>query len=393
MHTTPAVLLGDLTLARPLGMAGIPVIVATTEPDDVTLKSRCVREHVVVPGYAADQQAQTVAILTALGRRLGTRVPLLYGADPHIDMLYRHRAALEPHYLFILNDEAAGAAMFDKEQFTALCEQHGVLTPKTVTPKPGDNLEHALASLRDPLLIKPRRKTAWKELQKALFDGVGKARTFETRAELLAHPGFQAYAHELLVQEDLGSDPRDVFSFHGFADANGRVLGSFCGQKIRTFPIISGESAWIEVVQHPDVDALGHDVAARLGLRGPFKFDVIRDARTGRFSVLEVNCRFTLWNYLGAAHGVNLPALAYRHLLTGESPPEVKPVPGRTMKWVNIYRELQAFRQLHAEGRLGWLEWLRGIAAPGTLYEVFAWNDPMPAVAWWAQQIRQRLPG
>ena len=391
MHTTPAVLLGDLTLARPLGMAGIPVIVAVTKPNDVTLKSRFVNDHIVVGGFSKEQQAETVAALTALGRRLGRRVPLVYGADQHIDMLYRYRAELEEHFLFILNDDAAGAAMFDKEQFATFCDEHGVLAPATATPQPGANLADTLAKLRAPLIIKPRRKTAWKEMQKALFDGVGKARIFETREALLAHPGFQAFAHELLVQEHLGSDAREVYSFHGFADASGRVLGSFCGRKIRTYPVVAGESSCIEIIQHAEIDALGHDLAARLGLRGPFKFDLIRDDRTGRFYTLEVNCRFTLWNYMGAAHGVNLPAIAYQHLMTGASAAEVRPVPGRTARWANIYGDRMAFRELHAEGRLGWGEWLGQIAAPDTLYEVFAWNDPMPAVAWWSQQISQRF--
>ena len=391
MNTTPAVLLGDLTLARPLGVAGIPVIVATSNPKDVTLRSRFVSDHILVRGFSKEQQADTVGALTTLGRRLGRRVPLVYGADTHIDMLYRHRAALEERYLFILNDEAVGAAMFDKEQFATFCDEHGVLAPATVTPQPGDNLAETLARLRAPLIIKPRRKTAWKELQKALFDGVGKARIFDTREELLAHPGFQAFAHELLVQEHLGSDACEVYSFHGFADAQGRVLGSFCGRKIRTYPVIAGESSCIEIIEHAEIDALGHDLAARLGLKGPFKFDLIRDERTGRFYTLEVNCRFTLWNYMGAAHGVNLPALACQHLLTGESPAEVRPVPGRTARWANIYGERQAFRELHAAGRLGWGEWLGQIAVPGTLYEVFAWNDPMPAVAWWTQQVAQRF--
>ena len=391
LTTLPAVLIGDLTLARPLGMAGIPVTVVTTTPHDVTLRSRFVRNHVVVGGFAQNQQAETVATLCALGKRLGQRVPLIYGADSHIDMLYRYRQVLEEHYLFILNDADAGLAMFDKELFSTFCAGHGVLAPATVTPKVGDDLEASLASLRDPLLVKPRRKTAWRELQKALFDGVGKARIFDTRQELLANPGFRAFAHELLVQEHLGSDPRDVYSFHGFADAQGRVLGSFCGRKIRTYPVIAGESSCIEVVDEPRVDALGHELVGRLSLKGPFKFDLIRDHRSGQFYTLEVNCRFTLWSYVGAAHGVNLPALTYHHLISGESHAEVRPTRGGSAKWVNIDAERRAFRELHAEGQLGWAPWLRTLAAPSTLYEVFAWNDPLPAAFWLGRSLTSRL--
>ena len=161
--TLPAVLMGDLTLARPLGMAGIPVIAVVTAPDDVTIRSRFVQDHVVVAGFNQDSQADTVATLCALAKRLGHRVPLLYGADSHIDMLYRHRQALSEHYLFILNDDDTGLSMFDKGRFSALCARHAVLSPATVSTQVGDDLEVSLAALREPLLVKPRQKTEWRE--------------------------------------------------------------------------------------------------------------------------------------------------------------------------------------------------------------------------------------
>src|SRR6188474_2813924 len=38
----PAVVLGDLTLVRPVGWAGIPVVAVSPQPDDVAFRSRYV---------------------------------------------------------------------------------------------------------------------------------------------------------------------------------------------------------------------------------------------------------------------------------------------------------------------------------------------------------------
>jgi predicted ATP-grasp superfamily ATP-dependent carboligase len=186
----------------------------------------------------------------------------------------------------------------------------------------------------------------------------------------------------LLVQEHLGGNVSDLYSFHGFVDESGRLLGSFVGHKIRTYPDFAGESSFIELADAPEVARHGHDVVSRLGLKGPFKIDVIRDERTGRFVTLEINARFNLWHYLGALHGVNLPAIAYDYLVEHRvpEPPAIPSAP--RYRWLNFYRDYLAFREKHARGALGVREWVASIAPGRKLYEAFAWEDPMPFVHW-----------
>ena len=93
----PAVVLGDLTLVRPLGWRGIPVVAVSTTNDDVVFRSRYVDGRCVVPGFLPPDEAATVSTLRALGAELqslcgGRRIPLIYGSDAQLEMLYRHRA-------------------------------------------------------------------------------------------------------------------------------------------------------------------------------------------------------------------------------------------------------------------------------------------------------------
>lgn len=376
-------MLGDLTLVRPLGMAGIPVILATSDPHDEARRSRHVGGACELPGFEEPHRAASAEILFDLGatlhRRLGRKVPLVYGSDYHLDLLYEHRGDLAEHYLFTLNHEPLARALHDKERFYQLAQTAGIRVPRTC--QSGRGLAQAMAEMRGPFLVKPRRKGDWSGIQRSLFDGRGKARVFPTREALLAHPAFARLENELIVQEHIESDVSGLVSFHAFADERGEILASFCGRKLRTWPRFAGESSFIELTADASVAAAGRDIAARLGLQGPFKIDLIRDAQSGELYVLEINARFNLWHYLGAVHGVNLPEVAYEHQVHGRRAAASQAVSPR-YRWLDLYRDYHAFREQHAERRLGAVQWLRSLGSPRNVYGVFAWDDPAPFLQW-----------
>jgi predicted ATP-grasp superfamily ATP-dependent carboligase len=379
----PAVVLGDLTMIRSLALGGARSIVVTADPRDVALRSRFVSGSSVVPGFDSANAPVALEHLLELGRALyaafSQKVPLFYGADAHLAFLYAHKDRLASSYAMLLNHDDVGAALLDKERFSRLARARGIPVPRTVP----------LADARPPVLVKPKRKIAWEPLKRAVFGGLGKARVFETRKEL-ERAGLRALEADLIVQEYIPADTRDLVSFHAFADARGELLGSFCGRKIRTYPKSAGESSFIELTSDWEVAKLGREVAMKLGLVGPFKIDMIRDRRDGALYVLEVNTRFTLWSYLGAAHGINLPHVAYEYLTGGCVPPIHARAP--RVRWLNFYRDYKAFKEHKESGELGLLRWGLSLVTSPKVYETFAWNDPAP-FAWWALDFAQRLGG
>jgi D-aspartate ligase len=394
---TPAVVLGDLTLVRPLGWAGIPVVAVSTEADEVSFTSRYVSGRCIVPGFLPPHDARTLSVLLGLGAELraltGRRIPLIYGNDAQLEMLYRHREALSGSYLFLVNDDDLGWAMHDKARFFSLCAEVGVPVPATVVPANQASFAEtaaAVEALAPPLLIKPRTKSDWKAIQRALFPSHAKARVFAHAGELLGHPEFAKLRQRMVVQEYIDAPVTALCSFHGFAAADGRLLAWFCGQKLRTYPEVAGESALLELVRDPALEVVGRDVVQRLGIRGPFKIDFIRHPRTGALYTLEVNARFNLWHHLGAAHGVNLPLIAYSYLLDGREPgPEVSDYQPR-LRWLNAYRDVQA---LMADPDRSRVRWLASTVLSPALHEVFAWRDPLPFVTWLSRRVRAHLPG
>src|SRR5438552_3417224 len=97
----PAVVLGGVNLVRTLGMAGIPAIVASADPDEPALASRHCAQRVALPPLGQSEAA--ACALLGLGERLarehGRRVPLFYGSDDALELIHAHRDRLQRRFL------------------------------------------------------------------------------------------------------------------------------------------------------------------------------------------------------------------------------------------------------------------------------------------------------
>lgn len=383
----PVVLLGGLNVARATGLAGIPVIVAASDPECPVFASRFCHAPVHLPPL--DKPAAAVDRLLRLGERLGATlgrpVPLFYGDDDYLNLILQNRGRLAQHYRFIVNDPAVADALIDKERFDAFTRERGLPVPHTVE-------WDELAGMSGPVLVKPKLKLAFEAspIFVRLLGRAGKARVFASPQEVLADPLARALRDELLFQEYIPGDDRQIWSFHGYADENSRVLTWFTGRKIRTYPALTGMSTYLQLEPHDELAAIGHQIVARTPLKGVFKIDFKQDPRTGRFLMLEVNARFNLWHYLGAVNGVNVPRVAYDYLLYGMRPPAAASPPSR-YRWLSLRLDYRAYRDLASRGELTLWRWLASLVASHKVYDVFAWSDPLPLARYWMRRIH-RVP-
>jgi len=387
----PVLLLGGVNLVRALGLAGIPAIVASSDPDEPAFASRyCVGRCLLPPVSCPDAVIESLLDLSAdLFRSLGRRIPLMYGNDDWLDLIYAYRDRLEGHYLMVLNDTEVARSLIDKARFQALALQRGVPVPLAL-PWEGEG-DNSLRGFRKPVLVKPKWKLDWHDspLHERLFTDDGKALVFDNGAAAAAHPLVERYRNQLLFQEFIPGDDQHLWSYHGFADEDGEVLASFVGRKIRTYPPITGESAYIEMVQDPGLSTFGKMMAGRIPLRGPFKIDFKKDPRDGRLLVLEINARYTLWHYLGAMNGVNLARAGYDYLAQGRRAQPTTSYSTRH-RWVFMRLDFLAYRALARTGQLDLLAWLRSLLAAPRIYNVFAWTDPGPMAAMWTGRFARR---
>lgn len=392
MQRLPAVSLGDLTLLRPLAMAGIPAVVVTTDRGDPTLRSRFAGDARVVAPPRGEQRAETARQLASIGdailREHGARAPLFYGSDTWLELLYEHRPMIEKRFRVLLNEPGVAESLLYKDRFAQLALERGVRVPKTLCERGA--IEAELGAVERPVVVKPKTKVGFTRLE-ALLGSSSKAAIFPSGRALLEDPRLAAFLDDVVVQELVLGAERDLVSFHGFADERGRLLASFCGAKVRAFPEQTGESSCIELTDDDAVEREGQRVAKKLGLVGVFKIDMIRETTTGELFTLEVNARFNLWHHLGAADGINLPEVAYAYLVEGRAPRVDRAA--RRHRWINLYRDYKSFRARHAAGTLGWVEWARSLVERPFVFEAFSPTDPAPAIGWLGSMIAKRAFG
>jgi len=248
-----------------------------------------------------------------------------------------------------------------------------------------------LSEIEGPVVAKPCSKSSWHHspLQLQLFADGSKALIFENGRAVAAHPRIAYFRNQLTFQEYVRGDDRQLWSFHGFSDEHGSVLASFVGRKLRTSPLLTGESSFIEMIHNDELAMFGRRIAEQVHLTGAFKIDVKTDVESGRHFVLEVNARFNLWHCLGAANGLNLMEVAYDYVVAGKRPP---PLSYRTdTRWLRLPLDWRAYRELAARRQLNLAGWLSSILFTRTVYNVFAWSDPAPLVMTFARKVRKLL--
>lgn len=389
----PVLLLGGLNLIRPLGLARIPVIVGSSDMGTLAFRSRYCTGRCLLPPLG--DQAAAGRVLIEAGQRLksalGRPVPLFYGNDDYLNLIYAFREALEERFLLLLNDQDIALDLLEKDRFQDLARRRGVPVPRVLSWD--ESADGGLGRAAGPVLAKPNVTTdrEGSPLFRELFGGRGKALVFGSGLQAMGDPLVARFRDQLTFQEFVPGGDEQLFSFNGFADHHHELLCWFVGRKLRTSPSLSGESSFLELVHSDTVAELGRNLVARIPLKGVFKIDVKKDARNGGLRVFEVNARFNLWHHLGARNGLNLPAIVYAFLVHGVRPSRAG---YRTdFRWVDFAIDRHAFRELHARGDLSAVRWVASLIGGPRVWSVFSWRDPLPwcwRLGWKAMSLARR---
>jgi predicted ATP-grasp superfamily ATP-dependent carboligase len=313
----------------------------------------------------ADDGSRLVDRLLSCAAREPHRPILYYGNDADLLLVSRHRAALATAFDFVIADADLVEDLTDKARFQALARRHGLPVPEARHLDPADGPPTAADELTFPIVVKPLTRQGLRRL-----GSDAKAMQFATCADLarawvrLAVAGVHVLAQELVPGPESA-----ISSYHAYVDAQGEVVAEFTGVKIRTDPPEFGHSTALAVSDDAEVLRSGREVVRALDLRGVVKADYKRGP-DGRLSLLEVNPRFSLWHHVGAAAGVNLPAVVQADL-TGRPRPSTQARAGTT--WCHPWEDRWAATRAGI-GVGHWALWAaRCDARAGA-----DWNDPMP---------------
>jgi predicted ATP-grasp superfamily ATP-dependent carboligase len=306
----------------------------SSERDAPGNRSRYFRRIYRVPSSRDEPEA-------LLGRLLEIRAD--HDTDPVIfptrdaDIVFhdRYDEQLRQRYL-LPGSRAARIRLLDKLALSALAEEQGIDAPRTAVCTSSVELERVVTQFRMPLVVKPRSAYVWR--RKGAWESVGfrKAISVGTPGEALdEYARLSRISPEVLVQEYVAGDDRDIVVFCCYVDAAGRCLGYFTARKLRQDPPLFGTGCVVELASVPDIVEPSLRLLRGAGYAGLAEIEYKRDPRSGRYFLIEVNPRHWDQHELGTRIGVNMSALAYGDLV-GEPPLPVIPaqIPVPSPRWI-----------------------------------------------------------
>jgi len=323
----------------------------------------------VLDGGLSLENEKLVESLVRFGVQL-QRPVLFYTSDSELLYVTRFRENLLRGFHFVIADPTLVEDLVDKSRFLTLAKRLDLPVPQTQLVRANEWASPPSLNVPFPIVIKPlnreMREQQWKVIPR--MGKVVQANTPATFARLWRV--LAATSVDFLVQELIPGPESALESYHVYVNESGEIRAEFTGRKIRTYPVSYGDSTALITTDAADVAALGRSLVHRLDLRGVAKFDFKRGP-DGSLHLLEINPRFNLWHFLGAAAGVNIPAMVYAELMGQHRSVIPKAKPG--VQWCRIEDDLMAARTLGVKLSV-WIYWSLRCEAKSR----FAWDDPIP---------------
>jgi predicted ATP-grasp superfamily ATP-dependent carboligase len=357
-----------LHVVRTLGRAGVHVT-GVADGSQAGGTSRYCRR--VIYGSAAEK----IDKICAAFPEGGEKPVLIATSDQDVDLIMENAQMLARHVRF-QPSYADGLArqIMDKERFYQLCQAHGVAYPRLWSGTKAQILGFA-DQIGFPCLIKP----ALIQLLKGRMGGqkgwiARDALEFDRKVARIPSD-----AGTLLVQEIVEGPESNITLWCGHLSGQG-VQNGCTARKLRQYPPGFGSASLVQSHAEPDSAGIAETLLSSLGYQGTAAAEFKRGP-DGELKIIEINVRPSLWFSVTDPAGRPTVLSAYRDL-AGLSPlPQQAQVDG--VRWRYALKDL--YSRLFYIFKSGFVLPAPDIRAAGPAqrrtWAVFAWDDPVPALA------------
>lgn len=379
---------------RRLSQRGYSVLGLTEDSEEEGLYSRYGMK--MLCPHPLDEFEDWVAWMQTLGRFNRRRPALIPTSDLHVLALDRAAKRLHHHFRFIGFGSGLRTALTRKQRTFALAARHKFPIPVTRFVGSRGDLAGVLEGFPFPAVVKPEFSPEWHT--KGALDALGfvkamRANNSDEVAQI--YERVRQFSPGVIVQELIPGPDTNLIYWAGFVGPDSTVRGRFVGRKTRVNPVHYGSGSFVELVEMPDVEYQCESFLRTIGYRGRCGIELKIDERDGMAKLIEVNPRTGLWEDIGLSAGVDLASEEVETLFGGD-PPAKRARSGA--RWVHLGRDLEAFKQYHQEGTLGWLKWMRSLRPPIKIADMpflsdfpYAWKNTRKILKDLAGYLRRRL--
>ena len=372
-ETTGALVIGGilngLSIARSLGRRGVPVWVTT--PPNIKLAS-CSRYTLRTLHWPEEDCEAQVAYLLELAERYHLDQWVLFPtSDESAALLSKFHAELSRRFRVSTPNWNVLRWAYDKRLTYRLAAEERVDYPSTILPGTEADLEGV--SFPFPAVLKPATHASINRFT------TEKAWPAANREELLARyrEARDLIPPELiLVQERIPGGGEAQFSYAALC-CDGQPIASLTARRTRQYPIDFGySSSFVETLDVPEIVAPSRRLLAAIRYTGLVEVEYKRDARDGRYKLLDINPRLWTWSPLGGRAGVDFPYLLWQ-MMVGRPVPEQT---GRTgVRWIRMSTDVPAAIHEMLRGRMSLGTYLRSLRGP-VKFALMAADDPLPGL-------------
>ena len=369
-----------LSIARSLSAAGVDVY-ALNEPGSPLRYSRHCRWIKTEPRQLITDAWAEYLLGPASDHLQGS--VLLAASDDAIELIARHRNALEEKFLLDDSNPQAQLCMLNKLQTYRAARSAGVPTPRFWSASSLQQVEAVRDELVYPLLIKPELSHVFFARFHKKYLVVNNYGELVNTLKQLADTNI-----EFLLMEYIEGADDQLCSYYTYLDADGIPLFHFSKRVIRRYPIHEGITCYHVTDHNDEVQELSLQLFASAGLRGLANAEFKRDARDGKLKLIECNARFTAANGLVAESGFDLGRFVYSRLI-GQPQADMLEYQDEMRLWYPL-EDFLAFCQLYRRGELTFSQWLKSLMHR-KLLPVFRWTDPLPSLVGSCDRIHRYL--
>lgn len=375
-----------LAVARALARRGVRVLVLASEPGSPVFHSRILRDVMLSPSAMHDSKAFIEFTLKTLREhQVGLAIPI---TDQALVAFDQYRAQLETLTRVAMAPPQALRSALDKRINLDLAVKLGVPCAKQFDLTSLDQIPEMIETLGFPIVLKRPGDPVDDTVPAFTFRVLYAHNEEQLRGFIVEHCRHGQYP---LFQEMATGEIHNVCCFA----AGGDVLAAHEYQSIRR---LEGAGVFRKIIE-PSPDLLRHARALLGALRwdGVAHLGFFVDKKRDRVWYMETNGRF--WASIqGSIHaGWDFPYWVYQHFLHGQKPNPGPIEVGSLTCW--HMGDLIALTNFLRGGDIpatgtnptkseAILQYMSGFA-PSIHSDVFAWDDPIPAVVeYWKTRKR-----
>jgi len=360
---------GTVGAIRSLGRLGVPVYCIVEDGFTPAARSRYLAGHFRWPTTGREEPAELIDGLLRIGRSIRGR-PILAATDDEAAVLIaEHAGHLRAGFTVPTVAPGLPRLLATKYMLAALCEEHGIPTPRSLRPSVRDEVLDGAERLGYPIVVK--NDAPWVRLERP---AVPNTAIVSGRSELEALVNSWPQMPSVLLQEYVPRERATDWIAHAYfgSERDRRVV--FTGRKLRSWPPQAGVTTYAYSSSNPEVAWLTRELCSAVGFRGICDLDWRHDALTGEYKLVDFNPRIgAQFRLFERADGVDV--IRAMHLdLTGRDLPAGRQIDGR----LYVVENLDVPAQI-AYRRAGTLE---GAPRPCRHRELAWWasDDPVPAL-------------